>query len=865
MPLQSTARGRSTHRPALDGIRALAVIPVLLYHGNVGWATGGFLGVDVFFVLSGYLITSLLVREYDRWGHLDFGRFYIRRARRLLPALVLVVAAVAIWAATSSATDKLGQIRGDGIASLLYVANWRFVLVHQSYFDQFGDPSPFRHMWSLAIEEQYYLFFPILLLALLRVLRGNHLRVAAALSALAACSALLMAQLYEPGVDPSRVYFGTDTRIQELFIGSALALLAGEWHRVKAGVTPILSIAGVIAFGTIGWSYVTSSDTGSYLYRGGFALLCVVVAVLIASVELEPAGAMGRALSWRPLVWIGMISYGLYLWHWPVYIAASPTRTGLDGPVLLLVRLAATVVIASVSFYLVERPIRQGELLRRLRAPFGLLTAVGAMPLALVVLLIGTSAATPPQLPDSPFATTQPRGSGPASMLVVGDSVGLSLARGFQPDDYPGWSMTASTKLGCGILSGQLAYNGEKGLIDDACDSTFSDWESAVQHTSPKAVLMVLGTWEVMDHVRGGEIVQTGTPAFASYLLKRLEAARTILTAGGAHLFLTNVPCYAAESTGLNVDPAPMRNDPARQQAVNEVFTEFAASHPDDTTLLDLRGQLCPDGTYVTRQDGAVVRYDGVHFSTPGARAQWRWIMPLIGAASDSSGLRLLTVGDSVPYGLASHWHQADHPDMALQDSTQLGCGLLPYPISVNGETQSLPSNCAPWSASLDGVVAKSAANVGLIFLGEGQQFDVVVDGNTLPFGSDEYRTWLASRLHRLITLFRARSVPVGLVNVPCHNVVDPGTSAVPATINDDQRIRQLNDILDDIARSENVRVLDLYDYLCADGYVDEVDGQPLRDDGLHFTDFGASYVWEFLAPQVKQLLKGAGQDTSGN
>jgi len=158
-------------------------------------------------------------------------------------------------------------------------------------------------------------------------------------------------------------------------------------------------------------------------------------------------------------------------------------------------------------------------------------------------------------------------------------------------------------------------------------------------------------------------------------------------------------------------------------------------------------------------------------------------------------------------------------------------------------------------------VVAKSNANVGLIFFGEGQQFDVVVDGKTLAFGSDEYRAWLGGQLTGLIKLFSSRSIPVGLVNVSCHNVVDPGTSSVPATINDQDRVLALDDIVADIGRAAGVRVLDLNGYLCADGYVNEIDGQQLRDDGLHFTDDGASHVWKFLLPEVRDLLK----DESGS
>ncbi len=210
------------YRPGLDGLRAFAVVAVILYHGDVSWARGGFLGVDVFFVLSGFLITSLLLTEHGATGRVDLGRFWSRRARRLLPALFGVLLGVALYAATWGHPTELGRIRGDGIASLLYVSNWRFVLDGSSYFSLFQAPSPLAHTWSLAIEEQWYLLWPLVLLGLLRVLKVRLNLVALTCGALAAGSAVLMAALFHSGADPSRAYYGTDTRAQALLIGAAL-------------------------------------------------------------------------------------------------------------------------------------------------------------------------------------------------------------------------------------------------------------------------------------------------------------------------------------------------------------------------------------------------------------------------------------------------------------------------------------------------------------------------------------------------------------------------------------------------------------------------------------------------------------------
>ncbi len=197
--------GRFRYLPALDGLRAFAVLAVLCYHGGMSWAIGGFLGVDAFFVLSGFLITSLLLVEWRGTGGIALSAFWIRRARRLLPALFLVLGGVALYAAFAAAPTELDRIRSDGLASLFYVSNWRFVFSHQSYFEQFGVPSPLRHMWSLAIEEQFYLVWPMIVYGVLRWRRGSVGALAAVAGAIGIASVVLMVTLYEPGRDPSRV------------------------------------------------------------------------------------------------------------------------------------------------------------------------------------------------------------------------------------------------------------------------------------------------------------------------------------------------------------------------------------------------------------------------------------------------------------------------------------------------------------------------------------------------------------------------------------------------------------------------------------------------------------------------------------
>jgi peptidoglycan/LPS O-acetylase OafA/YrhL len=313
----SSQHVRLAYMPALDGVRATAVAAVLLYHADVSWAGGGYLGVDAFFVLSGFLITSLLLAEWRGEGRIALSAFWARRARRLLPALFLVLAAVAAYGAVIAAPVELEHLRHDGLSALGYVANWGQIFSHQSYFESFAAPSPLRHTWSLAIEEQFYLVWPLLVAGVLRWRRGSIRSLTAVTGVLLAASAVWMIVLYEPGVDPTRVYYGTDTRAQSLLMGTLLALLLTRLRRpLGQNATRALHCSAFVAAIWLGWIWVHTSEEASWLYRGGFTLCALLVAIVIASVTRPMPGLLGALLSVRPLRWVGAVSYGLYLWHW---------------------------------------------------------------------------------------------------------------------------------------------------------------------------------------------------------------------------------------------------------------------------------------------------------------------------------------------------------------------------------------------------------------------------------------------------------------------------------------------------------------------------------------------------------------------
>ena len=355
--------------PGLDGLRAIAVLGVILYHLGFGWAEGGLLGVGVFFTLSGYLITDILLTQVKRGG-IKLKAFWLARARRLLPALFLMLTVVMAWV-TVIGPHQPADFRIAALSAVGYFNNWWLIFHHVSYFERFAPPSPLNHLWSLSVEEQFYILWPFLLMLGLRFVpevrntTGVRPRLAGVTLVAALCSGALMAILYHPSLDPSRVYYGTDTRALELLLGAALAMIWPS-RRLHTGVTAqarwtidAVGAAGLVVIGLMFWS---SSEFSPFLYRGGFGLLGIATALAVAALA-HPASRLGPIVGCRPMRWIGQRSYGIYLWTLPIVVLTTPESA--RGQVDLLragLQVAAIMAIAELSWRYVEDPVRHGAL-----------------------------------------------------------------------------------------------------------------------------------------------------------------------------------------------------------------------------------------------------------------------------------------------------------------------------------------------------------------------------------------------------------------------------------------------------------------------------------------------------------------------
>ncbi len=659
--------GSLGHIGALDGIRAVAVIAVMAFHGEVAGTRGGFLGVSVFFALSGFLITSLLVRERldAPTASIDLRRFYSRRFRRLLPAswctigLVVVMGALGVWD-----DQQLRLLRGDVPWTLAELANWHFIAEGTTYGASQSTPSPLEHFWSLAIEQQFYVVLPLLVVAVLSVRLAHRQRLlvlAGVFGVLVVASAVANGLAARSSVD--RAYFGTDTRAAELLVGSLLALamlrrLPRPPSRRSSTPIDLVGVLGLVVLGSL--VHIARLDS-SWLYPWGLLVTAAATAAVI--VAASDRGLVARLLEWTPFLLLGRISYGVYLLHWPVFLWLNEARTGLDGAALFVLRVTVSIGAAALMFRAIELPSRAGGSLRTRQALL-------ALPIAALALLVGvrwvtndlppppqyletrdpgtltireaprtttstststpttTPAPTPPPAPDVAAAPTTPPPPPPPTtipprraqrVLLVGDSVAASL-EGALGDALTvrGISFATAAAPGCGLLTGDPAS--DDGVAYDfttACnDAIPPNQTGAIQKVGPDLVV-AMSSWESGGRIVDGRFLPAASPESDAELLRLYGEMIRRVSSGGAAVAFATVP-ETTDTDTRTADSEKVR----RMTHANALLDVVAANDPGRVVVLPFARSICPTTPCPRHLDGVELRpRDGAHFDDPvGAR-----------------------------------------------------------------------------------------------------------------------------------------------------------------------------------------------------------------------------------------------------
>ncbi len=600
---------------------------VLLFHG--GHLSGGYLGVDLFFVLSGYLITLLLMTEWPRRNRIRLKNFWARRARRLFPALVIALVGVAIYAHFVAIPEELGGIRADGFGTLFYVANWHSILAGHTYFQAGLAPSPLEHTWSLAIEEQFYLVWPLLVVGLLKI-RNRPSTILRAALVIAGVSVALMVGLHITGlVSDNSLYLGTHTRVAAIAMGAALAAWQVTHGHTKDRASR-LSLEGLalvsIVFLAVVWS-VTDLQTG-LIYAGGLALCGVAVTIIIASASHPHEMVVSKALSFRPLRGLGLISYGLYLYHWPIYLYLNEDRTGLSSWALLGLQSFVAIDVAVLSYFLVEKPIRYGALGGR-KAWVAL--PAGAA-LACVALLVGTVGAVPAITTNTSTVLARSSASAP-TVLLTGDSVPYVLGReGILPlRKELGVSLVNAGQIGCTPLASKGTIYSVHGDIVSVLkkDCTQRDPALVAKFHPDVAVVLygALDNWTVgLDGKPRGQC----DPIFEAASERTIEEEVDHLSAGGAPVVLVTKPGSTDKGIQKQFD---IPDSMARSACDNEVLRRIVAKDKR-TRLVDLASFICPNDQCIENVNGVGMRRDGQHFRFESAQYVARWLIPRVLAAA---------------------------------------------------------------------------------------------------------------------------------------------------------------------------------------------------------------------------------------
>ncbi len=729
--------------PAFDGIRGFGVALMLLWHAEVSWlGDGALFTIEFFFAISGFLIASLFLIERDNTGTISLKRFWTRRARRLLPAFVGMFLLITVWAAIPTANGgpsgtETHQMRGAGIASVVYVENWYFIFSDQSYFERFDAPPPTEHTWSLSVEEQFYILVALAMSYGLAKWSSRKKRWIIITGGLAVLSAVWMAFLARMGAlvaegmwpfgidpaslspfwqkflnfqgsgDPSRMYLGTDTRLQASLVGVCMAFVVDRinWDRVSAAWIRFCAVVGIGGM-IVMWTTVPKNVV--WIYYGGFffsnLLTCLMIIAFMAPrdklrIDSFPrrgmiaavAGviAVGVAISWvtqpadadvstfvvpailtiigaaavgsllaakrdhitrpleiKPLIKLGILSYGMYVWHYPIYVMLDGKRIiPLDqGWQLASARIGITLVVATLSYRYFENPLRiKGLPTRGLQVVAGVVCAAIFASFLVITTINGTESTFAQQATYTSVDCRRPNGQVDTCVPILwaGDSMAHAMgihvnAEGAdRADGYLGY---LATTLGCGLVRADSIINGTITAQNPICYDWQTLWKQQIVTVKPAVSLVVAWGWDIYDRrvpAGPGEFTEVlvGSPEWYALDESTIQEAIDILASQGGKVALLTMPCIDL-AANTKSHPNSQAAEPHRVKAINTAIRNVAARNPATTMVFDMFAFACPDGVnYLAQVDGIDQSDDGLHFTPPGSIRAWNWLKPQLDVA----------------------------------------------------------------------------------------------------------------------------------------------------------------------------------------------------------------------------------------
>jgi peptidoglycan/LPS O-acetylase OafA/YrhL len=653
-------KARLRHRPALDGLRGLAVGSCLTYQMIPEQFTGGWLGIDMFLTLSGFFIAAMLLQERRATGTINYWRFIKRRGRRLLPGHLLLLACVLVLGFLLLPAGRQKALAGDVAASVFEVVNWRFIAAEQSYFNHISLPSPLRHMWSLSVQEQYYVIFPLILIGIARFVRTQR-TLLLFFGGLTALSLWRMWSLYVPGTDPSRVYYGTDTRIFEVLIGvlgaillseRAFAFSRGRKHTgLLARYDKALGWAGLASLALLFYWMITLSEYSPWLFQGGLAAVCFLTMIAIVACSSPYDNLLQRLLSVAWLRWIGRMGFSLYIWHWPLVVFTALALPDWSPGVRNTFSMALTVVIAWLSHTYLETPIHERgvKALFPSRPTVRKVVTLGVAPALLLGsfgLAQSSTAAARKGSGDNRIVEIPPyvsEGTDKFPVILLGNSVAAGLGTRGKPDETtPDLNLGIIASLGCNPVIRDARITPEPTPPSAECVEWREKWPSEIKRDEKPVVTYLLSMFFLADFKVGDRYVEPGTPEHDAVVRGMLDEIRQrSFDAGAGGFVLANNACHDRIDFGGDL-VVERSNDIEEVKHLNAIALDWARSHRVE--VLDTYGLLCEGDHYYNKLNDVPLYDDTVHYSESSAPMVLQWMAPNLREAvkrrdSDRDGL----------------------------------------------------------------------------------------------------------------------------------------------------------------------------------------------------------------------------------